>query len=262
MSMMRFQCCPTMDPAAAAALLLPGACCRGICGLKREVLLGVDVVDGDVDPDVSEAGIVAQGGDGPFLHSAADRVELPAVLGGYSEIDYGRAAHDADSFVGVAVPEGCGLGPSDDPGAGASAESDPDTGDLTCRIAGDPGDDPRGDPDCPAVGEVKGVPRVGGQVADLPGHRGAYGGRQGNLLCGKVSHGFPDTAEFPQRSLAVRAAALMSGQVPGLPLGGLLYQLIDVVSAGEARNCAVGQQLGIVGWLASIGHCVLVNLHS
>ena len=166
--------------------------------------------------------IVAQGGDGPFLGSAADRVELLAVLGGYSEMDYGGAAHDADSFAGVAVPEGCGLGPAGDPGAGASAESDRDAGDLTCRIAGDPGDDPRGDPDCSAVSEVKGVPRVGGQFADLAGDGGAYGGRQGNRLRGEVSHGFPDAAEFPQRSLAVRAATLMVGQLHGPPVGGLL----------------------------------------
>lgn len=218
------------------------------------MLLCDDVVDGDVDRDVREAGIVAQGGDGPFLDSAADRVELLAVLGGYSEIDYGGAAHDADSFVGVAVPEGCGLGPSDDSGAGASAESDPDTGDLTCRVAGDPGDDPRGDTYCPAVGHVKGVPRVGGQFADLPGHSAAYGGRQGNLLRGKASHGYPDAAEFLQRSLAVRAAALMIGQLPGSPVGSLLDQLIDVGPAGEARVRAVWQELDIVGWLARVGH--------
>jgi hypothetical protein len=85
-------------------------------------LLGNGIVDSDVDPDVRKAGIVAQGGDSAFLGSAVDRVKFLPNWVADGEIDHGRASHEADSFVRVAVPEGRGLGPPGDPDTGATAK--------------------------------------------------------------------------------------------------------------------------------------------
>ena len=80
------------------------------------------------------------------------------------------------------------------------------------------------------------------------------GGGNGDVLGGKAAHGCPDAAEFLQCGLAVRAAALVAGELACVPVGGLLEQLIDVGAAGEVAGCAAEQLADVVDRLARIGH--------
>ena len=156
-------------------------------GLKREGLLGDDVVDGDVDLDVAEAGLITQLSGDPLLHVPCDGIEFLGVLGGDGEVDDGGAAQAPDFGAGVPVRQGRGLGRSGYFGVGAAAADNVNTGDLTGGFASDPGHDPGADPDGPAVSEVEVIPDLGSQPADLTGHSVAHRGgeRDGSGFVGE-----------------------------------------------------------------------------
>jgi hypothetical protein len=136
----------------------------------------------------------------------------------------------------------------------AAAEGGQDAGDVAGGFARDGGYHVGGDADGSAVGEVEGVPDVGDEFADLAGYRGLQGCGNGDVFGGEASHGCPESAEFLQCGLAVKAVALVAGELARVPVGGLFEQLVDVGAAGEAAGGAGEQLADVVDRLAGIGH--------
>ena len=137
---------------------------------------------------------------------------------------------------------------------GAAAEGSPDPWDGAGGFARDRGYHVGGDADGSGVAELEGVRYVGDEFADLAGYCGFQGCGNGDVFGGEAAHGFPDAAEFWQCGLAVKAVALVAGELARVPVGGLFEQFIDVGAAGEVAGCAVEQLADVRDRLAGIRH--------